>query len=189
MLLKQNSVQDDHELQQFIEQQSSEFQFYLVLLACSFSPSDDEPFVRAWIEVQLSRADKTDGTHPIAWSMKPKRTTTPIDFSNKLEVGGSLKFPLADVSTKGEENKTWSREYIFIDALNELHDHPIWQFSKTPLQELRGSHRLAMIVRSPIESGTTASVGLSATVQRKRFGLIAYNAAFPEGKRKNFRFG
>lgn len=117
---------------------------------------------------------------PMAWSMKPHRLEDLIEISSTIKIGGSLKF-LEETAVKGgyEREETRTRKEPFIVALNELQFNPTWQFSRLETIGISGSYSLALIVRTSKASVTQGTVNLSATIQRRRLGLIPYRVPLP----------
>lgn len=183
------SVADDAELRQFLTAHRAEFKFYLVHLACTFRPAAGEKFANAWLEVKLAREDSTPEPLPIAWSMEPHRLEKAVEFSRTVKLGASLKLAglVTGPEASVEEQKKWTDAEIFLEALNELQSDPVWEFTMTKSTEIRGLHRLAMVVRVPREAPAQGHVSLSASVQRKRLGLIPYRGTFPDAPYLTFR--
>ena len=186
-----DSVSEDKDLVNFLKSENAEhFKFHRVHLSCTFRPHND-PFVNAWLKVQLARSDDIQTPQPIAWSMKPRRLEKFVEISRTVKIGASLKI-LPEVAELGigsgsERKQTWQHNEVFLEALNELQSDPIWEFTKTDKEPIRKSHRFDLVVRSPKDAVTGGMVSLSATVERKRLGIIPYKAAFPDNPQLTFQ--
>lgn len=169
---------DDPALRDFVARE--EFAFCLVHLACSFRPREGEPFANAWLEVLLARADGMPRPLPVAWSMYPRRLEKAVEVSRTVRLGASLKVEdIAGAESGMEQEERWTHHEVYLQALNELQPNPIWEFHSTPRAEIRGLQRLVLVVRAPKAAPAQATVRLSATVRRKRLGIIPYTTAHP----------
>ena len=180
---------DDKELRQFLELNGDRFKFYLVHMACTFQPSAGERFRKAWLTVQLVREDGSAASPPIAWSMQPSRIAQSVSVSRTVELGASLKLAEMVEGPKAEvkQEKEWTESQVFLEALNELQPNPVWEFTRTKMAEIRGGHRLVLVVKCPRETAALGLLGLSATVERKRLLVISYQAELPGAPRLVFR--
>jgi hypothetical protein len=181
--------EDDPDLRQFLAANGATYNFYMVHLACTFRPADGESFDKAWLAVDLSREDGLPQPQPIAWSMKPTKLDKLVEISRTVKLGATLKLAEIVVGPEAglEQERKWTGSEIFLEALNELQPNPIWEFSRTNSVEIRGGHRLVLVARTPKEAATQGAVSLSASVERKRLGIIPYRAAFPQAPDLAFR--
>jgi hypothetical protein len=174
---------DDVELQRFLKDQGANYDYYLLRLDCSVRHDHEEPFASALVAVDLSGRDPAEPT-PIAWSIDPIRLFDPVQVSRTVSLGPSLKIVAAGLldvglQAKAETHEQHERKEIILEGLYELESTPTWTMFKTGSTELRGLYRFHLVVRSPKGATTIGVVTASATVERKRFGLIAYHAALP----------
>jgi hypothetical protein len=167
-------VGEDRDLAEFVKAEAATFRYYLVHMACTFNPSDDAPFVKAWYQVNLSRQDGATDALPIAWSMEPDRQQEKVDISSNAELGFDLKL----LSGKIKDPATVVKE-TSLQALYELQPTPTWEFTQTSLDPIKGNYRLRMVVRAPKDVASTGTIGLTATVQKKHLGIFPYHAEFP----------
>lgn len=176
---------DDVELRRFLEA-ARDFEFYLGRLTCTLRHDDDDPFASAIVEVALSTAE-ADHPDPIAWSMDPLRLFDSVPASRKISVSPSLTILGVGIKGAAEAGSQRQRKETFLEALYERESTPTWTMYRTSSTPLRGSHRFDLVVRAA--QGTTAvgTVAASATVQRKRLGLIVYRAVFPGRPALSFR--
>ena len=141
--------------------------FHLVRLACTFDNRKEEPFLQAWLQVEL-------GNGAIAWSMRPMRDSDFRDVSSKVKLEVGLK--LAEIGAKAsrEQGDATKEETPFISAKGLQESSPRWQFRRTPTRALDGSFPLQLIVRSPLGAGSSGRVAFKATVQHTKLGIVTY---------------
>jgi hypothetical protein len=70
---------------------------------------------------------------------------------------------------------------VFLDTCGLQEPACTWEFTRTALHEIRGSQRLAAVVRTPRDAPTSGSIELRATLTRKKFGMFAFRAAVDNG--------
>jgi hypothetical protein len=168
-------VPEDDQARSFMRTRSADFSFFLVHFACAFRPVDDEPFQNVQIQMRLERGDGRGEPNPIALSMKPIRLQEPIELSRTVKLGGALK--IVDASIEEQEKRTIQQ--VFLEGLNELQADPLWELHRTKLTEIRGSQRFILVVQAPRRAIGRGTVTVSATINRKRFGVLPYRAAMP----------
>jgi hypothetical protein len=176
---------DDVELQHFLDVEGARYDYYLVRLNCTLRHDDDEPFASALVGIGLSTGE-AEAPDPIAWSMDPNRLFDSVPVNRTLSLSPSLKILGVGVDAKAEIGAQRERKDVFVEALYELESNPTWAMFRTGTTQLRGGHCLSLVVRAQRGTTTLGSVAASATVERKRFGLIAYRAAFPGQDRQSF---
>ena len=167
---------DDDELRAFVEGEAASARYWLVHLACTFTPADAERLESAWLTVTLRREDGGGNPRPIAWSMSPMRQERPVQRSRTLKIGAKAKVIEANVDV----GATVTGGLIYLEALNLQESTPSWEFRRTGADEIAGSCRLALVVRGPREVGVDGTVELTATVRTRRFGLLAVRADVPD---------
>ena len=176
---------DDEHASAFVRVREGSFSFHLVHLACAFRPLEDEPLLTVTVRMDLARGDGASSPRPIALSMKPLRLCEPVEVSRTLRLGASLK--ILESGVEQSERRTFGDP--FVEGLNELRSDPLWEFRRTRHTDIRGSQRLVLVVQSPIGSDARGSVSLSATVARKRLGILSYAASLSGGDRLDFVLG
>jgi hypothetical protein len=176
---------DEEDAAAFVRVREGSFSFFLVHLACAFRPLEDEPLLTATVRVDLVRGDGASSPRPIALSIKPLRLSEPVEVSRTIRLGASLK--ILQPGVEWEETRTFGDP--FVEGLNELRSDPVWEFRRTRHTDIRGSQRLVLVVQSPMGSDARGSVALSATVARKRLGILSYAANLPGGNRLDFVLG
>jgi hypothetical protein len=168
---------NDQELRDFRNSRAATSGFYLIHLACTFHPADDDPFYEAWLTVNLSRTDEGNKERPIAWSMKPKRQGKDVEITKELNLGADLKFMDAGVEVGSKKSTKRANEEVFIQAFGELQSETFWEFRRFEGAEIRGSYRFAMIVEVPKGINALGVVNAQAKIKRKALG-ITYRTDF-----------
>jgi hypothetical protein len=168
---------DDAELRHFLEQEAADSAFFLLHLTCTLRPLEDEPFRQAFLEVVLENDDAT--APPIAWSMEPHELSDSVEISRTVSLGPSLKIQGFGLDASAGQSVKRERQQVILSALYELESRPAWQLYSTDTVPLTGMRRFHLVVRTPKGSVTTGTARVEAMIERKRFGLRKYNAAFP----------
>lgn len=159
---------EDKALLAFLAQGASAWRFHLVHLGCTFMPGKGDRFDRAWLSVQLARPDG-DSPPPIAWSLAPEQASRPVTNPRTITLGAKLLLEASlEVQTSGSHTETFVTTY----GLQE--PNCSWEFTRTSLDELRGTQRLTLITRSPKDVSVTGTIALRATLTRPRFPKITY---------------
>lgn len=159
-----------------------ESSFWLLALTCSFRAVDDEPIEKAWLEVRLQTTTPDGAQPPTAWSMEPLALSDRLQVSKQAKLDASLKLtsPVIPLeigpSASSETTKTYEREVRYVEAYREGTARPSWIFSRTPITDVRGVHRLRAVIE--LAAGTTARAEISAgaTLRLKLLGLVPYRA-------------
>jgi hypothetical protein len=148
--------------------------YYHVRFSCTFHPSGNASFEKAWVMGNLSAGG--DAAAPIALSLDPMRADHPVEITQGFELGLDFKF----LSVKGNDNVKMPAALIFVEALNEGLSDPAWEFTQTSADRLSGLQRLQMIVQTG-KSGGHGEFTLLANVARKE-GLLGgtYRAQFDQ---------
>jgi hypothetical protein len=170
---------DDAELQRFMQEEAGDSDFYLLRLTCTLRPDDDEPFTEVLLGVALSSADPSRDA-PIAWSMAPVRLVEPVEISKSVSLSPSLKILGVGVEPKAEVAEKRVRQDVFLEALYELESTPTWAMYRTRSSALQGLHRFNLVVKAAKGSITVGEVAATAKIERKRFGVIGYEAVSPD---------
>lgn len=159
----------------FLEYEGTVADFFLVQVTCSFRPENDEPFAKAVLRITLS-ASHPEAAAPIAWSMKPDRLTTPTTLSRTVKLDGSLKVFGVGLGAGLEQSREQPDE-IFVEAFFEGLSNPTWEVTRTSNAEISGLQRFILVVRAAKGAGANGRATLGATISKRRFGVIPYEAA------------
>jgi hypothetical protein len=163
---------EDAALRAFVEAEAATSGYWLVHLACTFTPADDERLERAWLTVSLERDDGAQAPGPIAWSMAPMRLERPLQRGRTLKIGANAAFASAGVET----GTTTTGAAVYLAALNLQEPTPTWEFTRTAADEIRGATQLALVVRAPRAAPVSGTVELTAALRTRRFGLLPMRA-------------
>ena len=178
----------DTEQLRFLREEAADSDFYLLHLTCTLHPVAEEPFTEALIELDLTNADNTKA--PIAWSMHPDQMVDTVEVSRTVSLGPALKIFGVGVNLTGQQQRSVTKREIFVEALYELESTPSWGLYRTSSSELRGLFRFHLVVRAPKRSMVSGTTSVQAKVQRKRFGVIPYNADVADAPLPlNFKLG
>ena len=163
-------VANDAALRAFVAQEATSVTYHLVHLSLSLrNESGTPPLETVDLELTLSSPSLPE---PQAWSMMPKQiidesqVTTNVQLDPQLHlfgVGGSL-------GSAGQSTVEQAHE-VFLEALNELGGNPAWHFKRTRRMDLRGCHRLIMVLRAPRHATTDVYIVVRASVEIGRRGL------------------
>ena len=151
-------------------------------MACSFVSSEDTRFGQAWLTVRLGRGDDRVEPTPIVWSLTPQRSERFVAQTRTVKVGAKLWLGEGNV----EVQSSGSHGEIFLDTYGLQEPSCTWEFTRTSSDEIRGTHRLALVTRAPADAPVNGTVELTATVQRKRFGLFTYRVMLDGGAAVEF---
>jgi hypothetical protein len=111
--------------------------------------------------------------------MEPARLFDRLEISRTVSFGPSLKIVGVGLEAKAEVGHKGERQDVFVEALYELESSPTWMLRRTSSTPLQGLQRFHLVVRAQKGATTVGTVSASATIERKRFGLIAFHAALP----------
>jgi len=155
--------------------------YFLVALAASFTPDDENPLVSAWVDVTMSTSEPLGAPEPVAWSMKPLSAADPVSISRKVSFNGSLKLTAGPMdigpAAGTEEVISYARSAISMEALREGTSRPQWRFYTTEIGQIRGVHHLLLIAQTEVASKGIADVSIGATVRLRRLKIFRYSAA------------
>jgi len=184
----------DPDGQSFVESKPDSM-FWLFGISCSFRADARAPLNRAWLELQLTSVQPPDRPAPIAWSMEPVSSEDLVQVGRKATLDGFLKLkstliPLEVGSSAAvEETETHGRRVPFVEAHREGTSEPCWFFTRTEMTEIRGVHRLRMVIETGMNSVAQAHVSVGAVIQRKRLGAFTYRAALDDLGHQILQFG
>lgn len=155
--------------------------FHLLALTASFVADTENPLVSAWVDVTLCTNEPADAAEPVAWSMTPLSEADSLSISRKISFNGSLKFTIASMEIGpdlgSEQVTSYTRPEVSIEALHEGTNRPRWAFYATSVSQIRGIHRLFLIVEKPAIATAAATVSVGATAQLRRLKIFRYTAA------------
>lgn len=156
-------VASDPDLATFIAREEGQWVYQLVHLAVGFEHSRQLPHLEsATVQFQLSSEDSAP---PTAWSMAPLRAMDTEEVTTSVRLSPQLKLLGAEASVgTAERSFTRDRGRVFLEALGELQSNPKWEFRRTRERELRGSYRLALVLRSVAGAASSIAVVVSADV-------------------------
>lgn len=175
----------DEDAQHFLASRASS-RFVLLTLTASFSFDQSRPFETAWVDVRVGTADSAPGTAPVAWSMRPVNEADPNDVVRTVTVDASLKLSFPGVpleagpSASRAQQETFQRPWIKIEALGEGTSSPRWVFYRTDASDIRGMHRLCLVLDIPSDVTARAEVSVGATLRLRRFKVFRYTAALQD---------
>jgi hypothetical protein len=173
----------DEALRAFVEGDAGA-RYWLVHLACTFSPPDGRRLEQAWFTVRLERQD--GGAPPaIAWSMTPMHLERPAGREEGVEVGAGAKF----VTVKAQRKRTVEGGDTYLEAFGLQQADPVWEFTRTPTHEISGSAAFALVARCPAGGAVTGTVELTAAVRDRRNALRSVRSRVRSGDRFTFALG
>jgi hypothetical protein len=161
-------MSEDKELVNFIVSERDRFRYDYVRLRCSFHPTGDEKFEKAWLEVTLSPGGPVAGDPPVAWSMAPGAQYDTVESTNSAKIGAKLKFLSSEVS---ESSKAGVKLYS-IRSYRESTANPSWEMKTHELADIDGNFAFHLVVRSPNEVKTMGTVRLSTIIGKRMFWVI-----------------
>jgi hypothetical protein len=159
---------DDPALRAFLSANDGQWGFHLVHLACTFVPDEAAWFVSARLAVQL-------GDGAIVWSLTPLRQADSGGGTRTLKLGAKAVFAEA-----GLESSSPRPAEVFLEGFGLQEQSCAWEFKRTSVHAIQGSHRLAMVVRSAAGVESTASVTVTAAVGTKRWAVLTYRSDLAE---------
>jgi hypothetical protein len=167
------------DLAAFVRQEEATSTYHLVHLAISFDAAEEEPTLST-ASVGLRLSSPAEAATPIAWSMLPSRVTDPTEVVTSFTLGPQLKLLGADLSPGSMSRSSTRRDTeVFLEALRELRSDPGWHLQRTSNLDLRGSHRLVMVVRADRAAPVRVDVAVRATATQG--GLFRRYRAEVEG--------
>lgn len=152
--------------------------FWLVGLGCTLLHDENAPMETAWVQIRLEGSPGT----PTAHAMEPLLLYENKEIRRQIEFGAGLTLGISGNTLKvgpqaGVERETVHEErMVFLEALAEGTSRPSWLFTRTEAVEIRGHHRLRMIVEVPRDTRCTGTVSAGATLHYRRFGIFSYLA-------------
>jgi hypothetical protein len=170
----------DEALKAFVEG-DTEARYWLVHLACTFSPPQGRRLEQAWFTVGLKR-DDGEAPPPIAWSMTPAHLERPLSHEDGVEVGAGAKF----VTVRAQSKRTVAGGDTYVEAFGLQQEDAVWEFTRTRTHEISGSTALALVARCPAGAAVTGVVELTATVRDRRNVLRSVRSRIRSGDRFTF---
>ncbi len=170
--LSSKLIEDDPELQSYVQQHSEDYRFDWVGFACGFSGPLASSIQHAWLSVRLSSDGQNSTALPVALSMAPLRlsdqTAETAGFSFEIGVNAGV----LTVGSGVEHGAEVSKEHLFIAAYGLSKPRARWEFHRTPTRKLEGMFRVSMIMRSHRSVVPCGKVELTAEISRRRFGIF-----------------
>jgi hypothetical protein len=180
-----NAETVDEDTKPFLQARTGS-RFHLLTIITSFTSDLDRPFVSAWVDIKLRSRDPNAPGQPIAWSMKPDSASEAVSVSRKVTLSRSLKLGIPGVPLKAsvgggsEQQETFIRHDVSMEALNEGRSDPRWAFYTTNSGQIHGKHTLCLVIDIPAGVHGTASIEMSATIRIPRMKIFKFSAALTE---------
>ncbi|MGC4984312.1 hypothetical protein ACLQ18_27335 [Streptomyces sp. DT193] len=163
------------DLKQYGEQNSHHRAFRFMMLDLNFRHESGAPILMANLEVAVSTGHHAHPKPGVVLRMSPLTLSTPRVRSSKIALKadfGMLK-PEAEHSWQGEAGEA----YLLSDGVGTPSVQ--WSFNRVPPQELDHPHQLTLIVDTPKGVRCDAVLSLSATLRKKRAGVLHFRARIP----------
>lgn len=166
----------DEDTRPFLEG-NADREYYLVGLGCSFKHDDREPFISAWLQVDLRLLDDDPGGIVSAWSLQPEQLSDPAEMTRDVELDPSLKLTgiagvAVDVGVSGKKatEAHFTRSLIFLEGLGIGTPSPSWSFTKTDAHEIRGPFRLRFVAELSAGRSADGIISAGATIKKRMLG-------------------
>ncbi len=162
----------DGDLRIFVTAEAGRHSYYLTHLALTLitEPGDPE-FESATASLLLSAAGGSAET--VAWSMLPQRVTEDEQVTTKFSFGPELSLePVTASLGSMERSRTRTSTKLAVEARGLMRSDPSWFLTDTERNRISGTHRLALVVRSPAGAAPQAVVGVTAVVRERH--LLRY---------------
>jgi len=160
-------------IREHLTREAKSHDFFELHLVLTLYPDQEEPFQTVAVNVALTADDPADD--PIAWSLFPLRSATPIKVTTDVGLNAKLGFIQPTVDRKVET----PIEKNFVLGLGEGESDFEWRFTETRAATLVGIQRMFAVVKVRRGGSFGAAVAVAATVRRQRLGLLHYNAELP----------
>jgi len=162
---------DDSDLARFIEAEAQSWHYHLVVLSCTFAPTESRHIASAWIQIRLAGDNASEPAEPVAASMEPTRLERIRDISVTAKIAVPCIFT-TEIGVTG----AGQAQQVLLEARYEGTSRPAWHFMETRQASVSGMQRLRLIVRAPAAAAaTTGTINVGATVRYKRFGVKAFS--------------
>lgn len=169
----------NEDLANFIRAEAETHRYWLVHLACTFSPAKDSRIEGANLTCYLGREDGATEKLPIAMSMTPERIRDiqPLKTARSLKLSADLKVVAPEVEYGWGTERDTAADVIV--AYNMQKPQPFWSLKGSDHLSLAGSFRFALVVRA--ERGTAANlkIALDGVARERRFGVFRFRVPFP----------
>jgi hypothetical protein len=145
--------------------------FWLLAISCSFRAVEKEPMETAWLQVSLSTVNPDGAAAPVAWPMEPTMLDDAVQVTRTTKLDASLKLasdhvPIDIGPSSGREiTRAYTERRPFLEALHEGTERPAWVFTRTPVTEIRGLHRLRTVVELAARSVGQADISAGAILK------------------------
>jgi len=156
----------------FIRGDMEKYDFYFVRLWCSFQPESGTELKSARFTFVL-KPDETR-RQPQVYAMYPMGVFDPVKETSRLGFDASLKFiPIFGVTPVLEGTIETGVEYTklapkIVTNFNTIQSGVLWDFEKTPVDELRGVRYMYLLAKAPAGSRKlVAMLNLFAKIKKK----------------------
>jgi hypothetical protein len=165
----------NEDVAEFLRQEESNANFWLVNLVVSFYPEPKEPIDSAAIGLLLAHDGPVGSPQAIAWSIWPAKLSFPSNESSTLSVTANLGFIQPQIS----RTATRDHEHPFLLGLGEGQCDPEWRFRRSSGHEVEGIHHLAAVVRAPRKVQVKGAITVAASIRRTLSAVVRYRAELP----------
>jgi len=148
------------------------YDFYLVVLSCSFLPDPDCKFIWARFGVDLNAYidGKRLKENPIAYDMYPDEVLNEVTVKSNLTFSADLKLCFSVINNEEKIEHTNSKEYIRyepeITAFGYQTSSVAWNFKSTSSKDISGNKRnLVIVVQTPKNSSIKGKFLVGAEIK------------------------
>lgn len=169
---------------------SNRHDYYGVYLVCSFLEAAPETIEQATFSVVLSYAAPAGGDAPVAWSLWPRKlATNPVHQAKSVEGSIGVQLVGVNLELKGGVEEDADVEQCYLVAAGEREPDPEWRFRRMAKTQpsLDGSHHLWLLARVDKGREAVAEYGVTAKVNRPKFGISYTRVDVPDQKRVYLR--
>jgi hypothetical protein len=172
---------DDPQVAEYLRLNEERYRTQLLAVPCSFT-SGPEPLVGAVLTVALTSDDGPDAEQPVARCLTPRKqsrkaSSRPISLELGLSASPSVRGMIGAPQQEAEET-------YFLLAHGEGTSDPGWLFRRTKGIDFDDVYHHSMLVTLPWQAPARARLALSASVRRRRGGIIPYTAQLPDRVRE-----
>lgn len=181
--LSTTPVGDDKELERFLAANKGQYRYDYVRLGCSFCPENGERFEKAFLTVTLKPDGAPPSELPISWSIFPLTDFRSAKETTSAKIGATGKIVTAEIGGTSEVEK---RLYS-LRGFREGKPNPFWELYSNQSDNLEGSLRFHMVVRSTAGSPTLGEVRLEAVISNRSFVVFRKKRPFDQTPSSEFR--
>jgi hypothetical protein len=148
------------------------WKFWLVEVCCAFIPAEGHSITWARFVAQLSLSRLS--TQPQVYDLYPLEIYDQIEQNKSIRLGLDFKFGgEANLGSYLTEIKYTRLEPKVVAAFGEERRSPTWNFSSTPISDVRGCKALYLVVQMP-QSATSLNIEFGLFAKTKvKWGLFA----------------